>query len=55
MLHFTIEKLPYDLSFHAGQAFIGKYRKRVNVNSLIDPAFPVRAGVANREILKILR
>jgi len=25
---------------------IGKYLKRINVNSLIDPAFPVRSGVA---------
>ena len=37
---------------HAGLAFIGKYLKRVNVNALIDPKFPVRSGVANSEILK---
>jgi len=31
---------------------IGKYLKRININSLIDPAFPVRSGVANSAILK---
>jgi len=49
---FVIKKLPYDLSSHAGLAFIGKYLKRVNVNALIDPKFAVRSGVANSEILK---
>jgi hypothetical protein len=52
MTEFIIKKLPYDLSSHAGLAFIGKYLKRVNVNALIDPKFPVRSGVANSEILK---
>jgi hypothetical protein len=52
MTDFIIKKLPYDLSSHAGLAFIGKYLKSVNVNSLIDPKFPVRSGVANSEILK---
>ena len=52
MTDFFINKLPYDLSSHAGLAFIGKYLKRVNVNALIDPKFPVRSGVANSEILK---
>ena len=52
MTEFVIKKLPYDLSSHAGLAFIGKYLKRVNVNALIDPKFPVRSGVANSEILK---
>lgn len=52
MTDFIIKKLPYDLSSHAGLAFIGKYLKRVNVNALIDPKFPVRSGVANSEILK---
>jgi hypothetical protein len=27
MTDFIIKKLPYDLSSHAGLAFIGKYRK----------------------------
>jgi hypothetical protein len=49
---FRIKKLPYDYSFHAGLVFIGKYLKPVNVNALIDPKFPVRAGVANSDILK---
>lgn len=48
MTEFLIKKLPYDLSSHAGLAFIGKYLKRVNVNALIDPKFPVRSGVATR-------
>ena len=52
MTDFLIKKLPYDLSSHAGLAFIGKYLKRVNINALIDPKFPVRSGVANSEILK---
>lgn len=52
MTEFIIKKLPYDLSSHAGLAFIGKYLKRVNVNSLIDPKFPVRSGAANSDILK---
>ncbi len=52
MTDFIIKKLPYDLSSHAGLALIGKYLKRINVNSLIDPAFPVRSGVANSAILK---
>ncbi len=52
MTDFIIKKLPYDLSSHAGLALIGKYLKRININSLIDPAFPVRSGVANSAILK---
>jgi hypothetical protein len=52
MTDFIIKKLPYDLSSHAGLAFVGTYLKRVNVNALIDPIFPVRSGVANSEILK---
>jgi hypothetical protein len=52
MTDFIIKKLPYDLSSHAGLVFVGKYLKRVNVNALIDPIFPVRSGVANSEILK---
>jgi hypothetical protein len=52
MTDFIIKKLPYDLSSHAGLAFIGKYLKRANVNALIDPKFPVRSGVTNSEILK---
>jgi hypothetical protein len=41
------KKLPYDLSFHAGLAFVGKYLKRVNVNPLIDP-MSERTGVGLR-------
>ena len=52
MTDFIIKKLPYDLSSHAGLAMIGKYLKRINIDSLIDPAFSVRSGVANSAILK---
>ena len=52
MTDFVIKKLPYDLSSHAGLALIGKYLKLISVNSLFDPKFPVRSGVANSEILK---
>ena len=52
MTDLIIKKLPYDLSSHAGLAFVGKYLKRINLNALVDPAFPVRSGVANSEILK---
>ena len=52
MTEFIIKKLPYEPSSHAGLAFIGKYLKRVNVNSMIDPKFPVRSGAANSDILK---
>ena len=52
MTDFIIKKLPYDHSAHAELAFIGKYLKRVNVNSLIDPKYPMRAGASNSDILK---
>jgi len=52
MTDFIIKKLPYDLSTHAGLAFVGKYLKSIKINSLIDSAFPVRSGVANSDILK---
>ena len=52
MTDFLIKRLPYDLSSHAGLAFIGKYLQRINVNALIDPAFPVRSGIANSDIVK---
>jgi hypothetical protein len=52
MADFIIKKLPYDLSSHAGRAFIGKYLKSIKINSLIASAFPVRSGVANSDILK---
>ncbi|WP_232229911.1 transposase [Polaromonas glacialis] len=52
MTDFLIKRLPYDLSSHAGLALIGRYLKRININALIDPAFPVRSGIANSDILK---
>jgi hypothetical protein len=33
-------------------ALIGKYLKRINLNALVDPAFLMRAGIANSDILK---
>ena len=37
---------------HAGLASIGKPLKRINVNCLIDPDFPVRSGASNSDIVK---
>jgi hypothetical protein len=36
---FIIKQLPYDLSNQASLALIGKYLKRINISSLVDPAF----------------
>ena len=52
MTDFIIKKLPYDLSSHAGLAFVGKYLKQINFNSLIDSAFPVRSGNTTSDIVK---
>ena len=52
MTEFLIRRLPYYLSSHAGLALIGRYLKRINTNALIDPAFPVRSGIANSDVLK---
>ena len=52
MTEFLIKRLPYDLSSHAGLAFIGKYLKSIKLNTVLDRAFPVRSGVANSDILK---
>ena len=49
---FVIKKLPYDLSSNAGLALVGQYLKRINLNALVDPAFPVRSGVTNSDILR---
>ena len=52
MSELLIKKLPYDLSSQAGLALVGKYLKHINLNALVDPAFPVRSGVCNSAILK---
>ncbi|MCK9515056.1 MAG: IS1380 family transposase, partial [Ottowia sp.] len=52
MSDFVIKQLPYDLSSHAGLALIGKHLARINVNALVDPAFPMRSGVSNSAIIK---
>lgn len=52
MTNFFIKKLPYDLSSHAGLAFVGKYLKRVNVNPLIDP-MSERTGVGLQPSIRV--
>jgi hypothetical protein len=52
MTDFIIKKLPYDLTSNAGLALIGQYLKRINLNALVDPAFPVRSGIANSDIVR---
>ena len=52
MTEFLIKKLPYDLTSTAGLALVGRYLKRINLNALVDPQFPVRAGISNSDILK---
>jgi hypothetical protein len=52
MTDFIIKKLPYDLSCSAGLVLIGQYLKRIHLNALVDPAFPVRAGIANSDIVR---
>lgn len=37
--------MPCDLSGQAGLALIGKYLQRINLNSLVDPTFPVRSDI----------
>lgn len=50
MTDFVIKQLPYEPRDQAG--LIGKYLKRINLNAVVDPAFPVRSGVANSDIFK---
>ncbi len=52
MSDFTIIKLPYDLTSHAGLALAGRYLKRININQLVDRAFPKGFAAANSDILK---
>jgi hypothetical protein len=52
MTSFVIKQLPYELSSNAGLALVGQYLKRVGLNNLVDPAFPVRTGIANSDILR---
>jgi hypothetical protein len=52
MTSFVIKQLPYELSSNAGLALVGQYLKRIGLNNLVDPAFPVRAGIANSDILR---
>ena len=52
MTDLILKQLPHDLSSHAELALIGKYLKRININTLVDPAFSVRHGIANSDVLK---
>jgi Transposase DDE domain group 1 len=53
MTDFVIKKLPYNLTSNAGLALVGQYIKRLSVNQLVDPKFPVGVGgIANSCILK---
>jgi hypothetical protein len=52
MTDFIIKKLPYDLSSHAGLALIGHYLESAKLRFLLDTAFPIRAGIANSDVLK---
>jgi hypothetical protein len=52
MTDFIIKKLPYDLNSTAGLALVGQYLKRINLNALVDPAFPVRSGIAHSDIVR---
>jgi hypothetical protein len=49
---FVVKKLPYDLSSHGGLALVGRLFKRINLPAMVDPQYPVRAGIANSDILK---
>ena len=49
---FVVKKLSYDLSSHGGLALVGRLFKRINLSAMIDPKYPVRAGIANSDILK---
>ena len=53
MTDFIIKKLPYDLTSNAGLALVGQYIKRIGLNQLVDPKFPMDVGgIANSDILK---
>ncbi len=43
----TFQKLPCDLSYHAGLALAGRFLQRISVPVLMNLAFPVRSGAAN--------
>ena len=51
-VEFVVKKLPYDLSSHGGLALVGRLFKRINLPAMVDPKYPVRAGIANSDILK---
>jgi hypothetical protein len=42
----------YDLNSNAELALVGQYLKHINLNALVDSAFPVRSGIAHSDILR---
>lgn len=54
MTDFIIKKLPYDLSYRSGQAFVGKYLKGINVNALIDSYFTNSRSLLQNGILNLI-
>lgn len=52
MSDFLVKQLTYDLNGQAGLSPIGKFPKRINLNALVDPVFPLRSGIANGDILE---
>ena len=55
MSDFISEQLPSDLSNQIKLVRVGEYLKRSYIPCLIDSTFSVRIGIANSDILKILR
>jgi len=53
MTEFLIKKLPYDLGSQAGLALIGKYFRRININAMVDTAFPIRLDAASNSTIHL--
>lgn len=49
---FVVKKLPYFFEAMAVWPWWGALLKRINLSAMIDPAYPVRGGIANSDILK---
>ena len=55
MPDFTIKRLPYNLTAHAGLSLVGQYLKRfAQIDQVIDPRFPItgQGGIATSSIVK---
>ncbi|MDF1486336.1 hypothetical protein PY257_14315 [Ramlibacter sp. H39-3-26] len=55
MTDFIIKKQPYDPSSNAGLALVGQYLKRIHLNALVDPPFPVRSGISSSAIARAMQ